>query len=195
MVLALAVFPFFFIACLSGEICSRDERSLWAAFAISSPLGARGQVKAKYYEIFIINSLALIWVTVFDYITAAAYDMTAGIGTSVGLIAMSLSLVLSAVEQPFLMRFGTKAGASIKAMAFGALLMAALVYGLFGDISMFGSVEEFTAWLEALLESESFNRGLTVTLAIEPLLCLAVFYLSYRISCRLYRKGVECYEQ
>lgn len=196
MSLAMAAFPFLAILCVSSESLANEERSIWASFAISSPLGARGQVKSKYYMVFILNSIALVWVVVFDYLFAAIYDdLMAGISTSIGMLTMGASLLLSAIELPLLIRFGIKAGSVYKVILFLVIFIIVGIYLLFGDLSIFGTPEEFSMWLKSLFENEEFIRVLTIFSGIEPMLTLGIYFLSYKLSCKLFCKGVENYER
>ncbi len=196
MTIMVAVFPFFGAYMAASEMGKYEERTVWASFAISSPLGAKGAVTARYYETFLIYSFTLVWVVALDYLNAVIFeDMTAGIGTTIGLAVMCVALLISSFQMAMMTRFGAKMGALWNVAVMMVIMLAVGLYLLFGDLSIFGTREEFLAWLEALLQNEDFLNGLTIFTAIAPLMSLVIFYLSCKLSCRMFCKGVESYEQ
>lgn len=185
---------------LNDELHKADEKRLPVYFAVASPAGVKGYVKSKYITTLLLPFIAMNVCLITDLTAAAILDLrqdvnqaTTFMGIYTGLFMMFI--LLSAIELPFMIRFGVKKGANVKAVIFLSILAAAGIYFLFGDISMFGSMEDF---IQFLLDVMNGKRGGTTLLAISalmPLVTLALYYLSYLLSCKLYLKGVEQLEQ
>ncbi len=185
---------------MNDELHKADEKRLPVYFAIASPAGVKGYVKSKYITTLLLPFIAMNICLMTDLTAAAILDLrqdvtrvTSFMGIYTGLFMTFI--LLSAIELPFMIRFGVKKGANVKAVIFLSILAAAGIYFLFGDISMFGTMENF---IQFLLDVLSGKRGGTTMLAISalmPLVTLALYYLSYLLSCKLYLKGVEQLEQ
>ncbi|MBQ7003981.1 MAG: ABC-2 transporter permease [Oscillospiraceae bacterium] len=185
---------------MNDELHKADEKRLPVYFAVASPAGVKGYVKSKYIRTLLLPFIAMNVCLMTDLTAAAILDLrqdvnraTTFTGIYTGLFMMFI--LLSAIELPFMIRFGVKKGANVKAVIFLGILAAAGIYFLFGDISMFGTMEDF---IRFLLDVMSGKRGGTTMLAISalmPIVTLALYYLSYLLSCKLYLKGVEQLEQ
>ncbi len=190
----------FFAFFVQNEMHKGDEKRLPVCFAIASPVGVKGYVKSKCLSNLILP-FGLMCISLFtDLIAAAIADLQMEDVEPTSFISMimmlfQVTILLNAIELPFMMRFGVKKGANLKAAFFISILAAAGIYFLFGDISMFGSMDDF---MQFLLDVMNGKRGGTTMLAISalmPLVTLALYYLSYLLSCKLYLKGVEQLEQ
>ncbi len=185
---------------MNDELHKADEKRLPVYFAIASPAGVNGYVKSKYLCTLLLPFIAMNICLLTDLTAAAILDLrqdvtqvTSFMGIYTGLFMMII--LLSAIELPFMVRFGVKKGGNVKAVIFLGIFAAAGIYFLFGDISMFGSMEDIIQFLIDVLNGK---RGGTTMLAISallPLVTLALYYLSYLLSCKLYLKGVEQLEQ
>ncbi len=201
----------FFAFMVQNEMHKGDEKRLPVCFAIASPAGVKGYVKSKYLSNLLLP-FGIMCISLFtDMIAGAIVDLqiekieqTSFINMeeaeptsfiSMIMLLFQVIILLNAIELPFMIRFGVKKGANLKAAFFISILAAAGIYFLFGDISMFGSMDDF---MQFLLDVSNGKRGGTTMLAISalmPLVTLALYYLSYLLSCKLYLKGVEQLEQ
>ncbi len=190
----------FFAFFVQNEMHKGDEKRLPVCFAIASPAGVKGYVKSKYLSNLILP-FGLMCISLFtDLIAVAIADLQMEDAEPTSFISMimllfQVTILLNAIELPFMIRFGVKKGANLKAVFFVSILAAVGIYFLFGDISMFGSMDDF---MQFLLDVLNGKRGGTTMLAISallPLVTLALYYLSYLLSCKLYLKGVEQLEQ
>ncbi len=190
----------FFAFMVQGEMHKGDEKRLPVCFAIASPAGVKGYVKSKYLSNLILP-FGLMCISLFtDLIAAAIVDVRTEEVEPTSFISMIMMLflvtiLLNSIELPFMMRFGVKKGANLKAGIFISIIAIAGIYFLFGDISMFGSMDDF---MQFLLDVMNGKRGGTTMLAVSallPLVTLGLYYLSYLLSCKLYLKGVEQLEQ
>lgn len=174
---------------INSEIFRNDESGLWRTFVTSTPQSYIGQVKCKYYFILIINIVVLTLCVVTDIIVLAIHK-TEGVPL-LTLCAMffCFMLIANAIEIPFIIRFGADSGINIKASMIVVVALIAGIYVLFGELSIFLSEK----LMEALIEFFTEGNAMWIPAMVPPLSVL-IYYMSYRISLLLYRKGVENYE-
>ena len=123
---------------------------------------------------------------------AAAVAITGDATISVTLpllIIFSGALLLEALSLPFMVYFGSAQGTNAKGTTLLALGYILGLYILFGDISMF--LEE---GLLAALKSFFTQGNIILMLGIFPYIAMALYYLSFRISVLLFRKGADNYD-
>lgn len=106
-----------------------------------------------------------------------------------------LILFLNAIEIPFIVRFGYRKGVNLKAVIFVLVIAAVGIYFLFGDISMFGSWEDFMQFIIDILNGRRGGTILVAVSALAPFMIGLFYVLSYKISCKMYVKGVEQLDQ
>lgn len=167
-----------------------DEKRNVSSFIISAPGGAKGHIQSKYCTILIIDLMILNCCVMTD---AAACAVSGTTVYSIGAICMlffCINLFFSAFSTPFYIRFGSLHGNGIKYGALGVVILIIGIYGLFGDISfLFG--DDPTA---AIAEFFSGGNALLI-LSLIPAVSVLLYYVSYKISLVMYRKGAENYEQ
>ena len=180
---------------MNGELFTKDERRIWANYAVSLPTSVKGQVKAKYYFVFIVNIIAFFLCTVTEWVIQTAFGATDGMGMMTGFIMLMVCLLMNAVEIPFSTRLGRKVGNYVMVIVFLLFFFIVAVYGLFGDISMFLGEEEIEDLIIKVMEFLMDSEVNAVIMGFEPWVILGLYFLSYKLSCRFYLKGVETYEQ
>lgn len=171
-----------------------DERRAWASFIISTPQAARGQAASKYYFSLIVLIGSAFISYVYDVIACAAGKLDFS-GLSMISSLFFVMLLMLSVEIPFSIRFGSDNGNKYRAMIFILLIFAGMVYLLFGDLSILGEPEKIADSLIKILNGEGLPNGLLILMGIFPYFSTAMFYLSYKLSCRLYTKGIESFEK
>ncbi|MBQ7131422.1 MAG: ABC-2 transporter permease [Oscillospiraceae bacterium] len=188
MVAAFAVF--FIFSMVIPEFFKKDEKGSWSSFAISSPQGAKGQIQSKYIIILIINLAILFTLFVADCIIVAIVGDMAASNLTIYMIIFCSMLAINAVEMPFYVRFGSSKGGNVKAAIISVVIIALMIYALFGDLTIFTG--------ENPIESiyNFFVEGKTIWIvALLPFVAIVLYVASYNISLRLYQKGVESYEE
>lgn len=175
---------------LEQQMFAPDEKRTVSSFIISAPGGAKGHIQSKYCTILIIDLLILNCC----FMTDAAACVVSGTAVySIGAICMlffCINLFFSAFSTPFYIRFGSLHGNGIKYGALGVVILILGIYGLFGDISfLFGNDP-----LEEIAEFLSSGNALLI-LSLIPAVSVLLYYISYRLSLVMYRKGAENYEQ
>ncbi len=184
------IVPFALFSVCSGELFRYDEREKWCCFAASTPQTSKGQVLVKYYFTLAANVVILFLCFLADCLFVALRGDIASSNLVIGYIFFCISLMTNALEFPFYFRFGSEHGGQVKAASVVTVVLLICVYGLFGDIS-FLLDGNFSDTFKNLLSGSAALWAL----ALFPAAAVSAYYLSYRISLRMYRKGMENYGQ
>ena len=193
-VMLYEVIIMFFGYMVTAGIMKYDERRAWAAFIVSTPQAAKGQVASKYYFTLIVLIGTVFVSYIYDVVACAAGNVDFSGLPIISNLFFLLIFILS-VEIPFSIRFGSDNGNKYRAMIFILLLFAGMVYILFGDLSIFGEPEKIAESLIKLINGEGIPDALLIIMGIFPYFSIVMFYLSYKLSCRLYIKGIESFEK
>ena len=181
----------YFLALLLGSILcteffTKDEKRQWHSFAVSLPLGAKGQVQAKYYAVLLVHLMVLLVCFLADAVIVLLTGNVQCTAITVGGIVFCFRMLVMAFEIPFMFRFGAQMGTNVEGVVFAMIFMVGILYGLFGDISFFLQENVWKAFMEWIL-----SGNVIWILALLPYVAAVAYYVSYRISLKLYRKGVE----
>jgi hypothetical protein len=156
-----------------------DEQSNWIRYAMSMPAGRRNVVKARYLSCVIVLLIGAA-VALGAGLAAGAGNkdkqmeslIMVAAGLTVGLLYMDINLVLN-----------YKLGVEKARIWFYVLIMTpALLVGLIARFGFSGE-EEMDAWFSSA--ASALNPAV---LAFIPLIALAGFYLSYRVSLGIVNK-------
>ncbi|MCM1328770.1 MAG: ABC-2 transporter permease [Ruminococcus sp.] len=176
----------------TANFFEEDESKKWAYFITSTPETQAGQIKEKYIFTLLMYVALYVWCTVLADICAvfggSAFIMLA-------FVMFCVMLIAHAIEFPFMVRFGSKAGAQLKTTLLIAVTVAAFEYIFFGDLSIFGSPQAIADFIVRLSDSGAMSDIALVLMAILPYFAVGAYYLSYKISCKLYLKGSEEFER
>lgn len=180
---------FFLTGFFESGLFSHDEKPAAMAFLISTPMGAKHHIQSKYISILLINLAVLFCCFLTDTVAVVIADDVAVSLGSVLLIIFSGNMIIEAFSVPFLVRFGSNHGVGVKGATLGVICAIVGLYVLFGDISMFMEDD----FLESL--ARFFTQGnIVLMLGLFPFVSMGLYYLSYRISLLLFRKGAESYD-
>lgn len=183
-------FTFFVINLVTVEFFRVDESRQWNHFVASTPQTLKGQIEGKYLFLLIVCLVNLFLCLVTDTLIRAVRGSDDLPVLSFGFFFFCLRLLMSALEIPFIIRFGADRGFNLMLLFLGGILLLVGIYALFGDISMFLGDDP----MEILKKLFSTDFMIWV-LALLPYAAVTLYYLSYRVSRRLAAKGVESYEQ
>lgn len=184
------IFTLLFGSMLSSEFFLKDEKRPWCNFAFSLPQTDKGQVAVKYYVVLILHLLVLFICFVTDTITAALYGDVMASGLTAAVVFFCFRILVVAIAIPFMLRFGSTAGMHVEGACLGILVMLGGIYALFGDISFF--LQENVG--DALIAFVTSGNVIWIY-ALLPYFTGVAYYVSYRISLKVYRKGAESYGQ
>ena len=175
---------FLILALINQELFTHDESRLWSLFVSSTPQAAKGQVACKYYMILIENLVLLFYCYLTDVIVICVTDDVAVSAIVVGVFIFCLRIIVYALEIPFIIRFGSNVGVTVKSVLLAFVVLILLCYGLFGDISfLFGDDP-----IAAVYEFVTSGNVIWIA-ALIPYAAAGAYYLSYCISVKLYKEA------
>lgn len=193
-ILGLLFLPMAYL--LSGSLQSsllEDERKVSAYFWCSTPKGMEGVVAAKYWIVFLFSFCVTALVVVIEKTTAAFGKGSSKLAV-IAIILMIIQLFLRSLEMPFVFAFGSKYGNYVKMIVLGMMVLLALAYFLFGRLPDDFSFEHILDFIMKLIYTEGVVKKAKYVIGLLLGLVVLLFYLSYRISCKVYWRGVEEYE-
>lgn len=187
MIHGMCYFLMFFIAgTMNAELFRNDEKQLWQSFVGSTPQGFRGQIQSKYYIILIVNLVVMLTCFVTDCAVILMLNDMGSSATAIIYMIFCVMLIGNAIELPFIIRFGSANGLNIKLCMIILVPLLIGLYALFGDISMFLG-KDFLEVIKAI-----FSTATAIWIqALLPFAAMGLYYGSYRLSLKLYRKGAE----
>ena len=166
-----------------------DDRKLWGYWITATADGYKGFLRVKYEMIFGMIVLFLFSLQFVDMgYCAVAADMGAediGSISSIALLLGFMQILFRAIDIPFTYRFGSKKGSFIKLIC---MVTLAIILGAVLIVS--------AEHIEHIIETarDLFSQNSSLILSVGLVVCLVLYYLSYRITCKLYLKGVEQYD-
>lgn len=185
------LFVFLIISSIQSGIFAHDEKKLWNYYMISTPLGGNAQILSKYYLTFALSFLGYLWGIVCD--TVSMFLTGTYVDTSAFYMSFFfIQIVLRALELPFLIGFGEKHGRTYKIILSTAIIFLAIIYRLFGRIPEFISMEACFQWIFTFFQNETaLSTTMLGTVSLFPYIAVLLYYVSYKISCKLYQRGVN----
>lgn len=175
---------------VSSEFFSKDEKRPWCNFAFALPQTDKGQVAAKYYAVLIWHFALLFLCFIADTIAVLVYGNAVISAVKVAVVVFAFRMLVMAFEIPCMVRYGAATGISVEGGIMGILFMAVGIYALFGDISFFLQENVRDAFWDFLM-----SGNVKWIWALLPYVAGVAYYISYRVSLKMYRKGAECYGQ
>ena len=177
---------------LQTMVLRGDDRKLWGYWITASAEGYKGFLRVKYEMVFGMVVLFLFSLHMFDELFCA---VAADIGltevediSNIGIPLIFLQLLLRAIDIPFTLRYGNKKGSLIK-------LIYSLVFVIILSVVLLTNFCNLSVILFESGENLFTGDHLSLLFGVFAVSVLVIYYLSYRISCRIYLKGVEQYDQ
>ncbi|MBQ8966488.1 ABC-2 transporter permease [Ruminococcus sp.] len=175
-------------------LLAADERKKWAYFVVSTEDGIKKQVGSKYI-LMLLYSVTISFVCIFmNALTADILGEDVPPTSGLILLLFFVQLLIRAINAPFIFAFSSKYGNTVRLAALLIVSAIALVYGLFGDLSI---INMDTMWkklfkaIEKLSESETAIWAQTAFFGV----VIVLYFLSYKLSCKFYLKGAEHYDK
>ena len=195
----VAIECFVFAATIQNSLLFQDEDQKWKRYAIALPESVRGVVAAKYTTMFIVSFCSFVVCVAFD----ALFSFRIGASAERWMIYLCIvfyQLFMRGIELPLAFRFGAKHAAAARTLMVVIFVLVIAVYAFFGDISWImeeGGVAEKLGKVLSALNNESASEyiktlslKILIVYAMIPHLIVAWYYVSFRISCKVYLKGV-----
>lgn len=175
---------------INQHLFQADERRTWQYFALSTPQKEQGQIGSKYILVLLVNLVTLLWLLLLDCVFGHMAEKP-GLSTSSALLLFfSLMLVMDAIEMPFVFRFGSTYGAKYKGYVLLGIFGVVAIYLLYGDISFLRTGDPLSAFL-GKLQGGTMHRFLDLL----PYIAVVLYFLSYCLSLKIMKKGIEAYEE
>lgn len=175
---------------INQHLFQADERRTWQYFALSTPQKEQGQIGSKYILVLLVNLVTLLWLLLLDCVFGHMAEKP-GLSTSSALLLFfSLMLVMDAIEMPFVFRFGSTYGAKCKGYVLLGIFGVVAIYLLYGDISFLRTGDPLSAFL-GKLQGGTMHRFLDLL----PYIAAVLYFLSYCMSLKIMKKGIEAYEE
>ncbi|MDO5156266.1 MAG: ABC-2 transporter permease [Eubacteriales bacterium] len=163
-----------------------EDQSIWQCFVMATPGTMKAQIQSKFCLTIFLNICMLVFCELMDMIACLLFgDMT--VSTAIlPVLLVCWNLTKSAFTLPFMFACGNKQSNAIKLIFFAFIVLLIAVYGLFGDISwaLHGNI------LENIRKFFIEGNGIWI-LGIFPYVAAALYYISYCICLKVYRKGLE----
>ena len=172
-------------------IFEADEKRIWKSYIASSPDGVRLQIASKYVFNAALTLTVVFLLEISFYISGAINGSDVSVCNTILILLASTQFILRAVETPFIVRFGSKMGNMYRMILISVLTTAATMYGLFGDLSVFGGSfgEVLVRFMDIIRDKTSY------ILWFYPVVSLVLYWISCHISYRFYLKGGEHYDK
>ena len=185
----------FYIAGMFQEsLISGDEQKKWAYFITSTDNGIKRMVGSKYIIILIYSMMTAFMCSFMNKLCADIIGQDAPDNTNLILLLFFVQLMCRGFSVPFLFSFGSKKGNTVRLTAVITVIIAGLIYGLFGDLSIINP-EKIWEMLMDMMTDLSQNWKLMLGQAMFFVIVIVMYIVSYKLSCRYYLKGVEHYDK
>ena len=174
---------------LENELLLSDETTGYQQFVLSSPMGAKGQVLSKYYTCLLISLLRAFWCILLTEISNMVTGMENGLLLPV-IVLFYLQILLRAVELPFLFGLGARYGSYVKMCVGMVLVFSVMNHAMYGKnfrLQTFDSLVEYISGFSM----EQLAGGALLAWGLLLAGSLVLFYVSYHLSCRWYRRRMR----
>ena len=186
LVFLIIVILMMFISRFTTSIIANDEQHNAMQFTKSLPLEKNSYIASKYIFIGIMTyvsySLSCVWATV--YISLCANESMSDLAKALMGVLLPLygmMLIIAAIELPFFITFGIKKAGIVKNAIMEILMFLVVGFVLFGNMDLLQNMD-----IEVFIHfAETHSFELIVLNVTQPVTVLTVYYLSYRLTCRI----------
>lgn len=178
-----------FIAMWIQNVIQNDEKSKIHAYLSATPLSKRAYIAEKYVFIgiciYAALSICVIWCIIsMAFLQEGAVLDILMLISSFLIELFSLALIGASIEFPVFVAFGKEKGQMIKTGILEVLAWFAVAFLFFGNLDVLEKVD-----LNRIIEwAKTHSFALMFMAVISPLITLCVYYISYRISVRIYER-------
>ena len=197
------ILMFSFSACsffISGAMASNyfktDERKKWGYYVVSTPNGIAKQMISKYTMVLIMSGITFT-VSLLANILARKLFPQFDIPNVSGvvLIFLFIQLMIRAIETPFIVGLGQKAGEAVKGILMLGLILFAVIYLMFADISWMGSSDHVIEKIFELITKIRFTNFIKTWGGRLVMMSIPLYIVSCFISIKVYVFGIERIEK
>ena len=196
IVLAVLLAAYFGMRLMSAGVFSQDESKRKSVMMAAVPDGTARQIYGKYAVVFMTYALfyvsAFFTDSFFCWIVFRVTGETTLNMNSLLVLMLFVQMFLRSVDMPFLVRFGSKYGKYVLILFYILAAIVLLITILYVPVFE-NMIEVIWDWCIRLMNGELEEEALFIVSLLPPV-SIAAYVISYRISCRLWLKGVANYE-
>lgn len=186
----------FVVSGLMSEVFKGDDKKLWAYFIVSTPQGVKGFIYRKYVIMLLLSIIYMASGTFAETMLATVTYFGTGEEITFNLLTMYAAgvfmlMLIGAFDIPFTVRFGSKKGSLIKMISM--LLLCGIIVGVFCILPE-PAREAIINAFDSLFNGNG-NNTLMLILSLSPYVAFAAFLFSYKVSCKVFMKGVNEYDK
>ena len=172
-----------------GYIIKTDTKKQWGFYGMALPGSAKLIVRAKYMTVFIMYLISYIICVLNDLLIGLFFGKAVDMSLLI-LMFMLFQMFLNAIEMPLAFRFGTDKAVGIRLFITTVVVLIISIYLLFGNIEWLMAVkpDAISSELQRLINSLTLINY--IEMAVFTLLMVLAYYISYCISCKVFRKGM-----
>lgn len=186
---------FFSVSGLLLSVFHGDDKKLWAYFTASVPMGVKKFLYTKYVLSFAMCGLYFVSSYVAENLVATvswfALKKEIISFTGISIIIFFVLLLQNSVSIPMILRFGEKKGSIINIIIILCLAIAAIMALSFIPTEI---QDKVFAWLAGFITGDHGDLT-TLLLGIFPAFSVGAYILSYKVSCKIFMKGVNEYDK
>lgn len=193
--MAALMLPMMVLGSIETGIIQTDEGAGKKAYVMSLPVSKRQYVASKYIFVlisyYVALSVSVIWAQFVNGCMEEALQ-DSFLMDAMGLTPLWIQVLLlaSAIELPFFINVGVKAGNAIKTSILVVVFFAMFGYMLFGNMAVMDNIS-IAALIDWMEEHKIFTMALNVS---GPVIAGGLYYLSYRIAASLFERR-ECRDE
>lgn len=195
MRLASIAIGFLIVSSLLLSVFHGDDKKLWAYFTASAPMGVNKFLYTKYVLSFAMCGLYFVSSYFAETLLATVSWFALGEElvsfTSIFIIIFFALILQNSFSIPMMLRFGEKKGSIINLIVILCLAIAAvLVLSLIPREIQ----DRVFAWLAGFITGD-YGDVTMLLLGIFPGFSVGAYILSYKVSCKIFMKGVNEYDK
>lgn len=173
----------------AGKIMGNDDKNKIKGYLAAMPLGKNAYVASKYLFLaiaaYVMLTMDLVWGIVYAAFCREGriLDIASMLNSFLVSIIL-LALFLAAIELPLNFSLGKENAMRVMVVFWTVIALGVIGYLMFGDLTVIAGwdITVFVKWLE------KHPTGVLIFQGFQPVIILILYYLSYRLSCKLYRK-------
>lgn len=186
---------FFSVSGLLLSVFHGDDKKLWAYFTASAPMGVKKFLYTKYVLSFAMCGLYFVSSYVAETLLATVSWFALGEEimsfTSIFIIIFFALILQNSFSIPMMLRFGEKKGSIINLIIILCLAIAAILVLSFIPREI---QDKVFAWLANFMTGDHSDLTMLL-LGIFPGFSVGAYILSYKVSCKIFMKGVNEYDK
>lgn len=205
LVLMLDILIIINASVLCNEVIKTDKERVWGYYGVALPGSEKSVVAAKYMTVFILYFITFLITELLGVIVGLFANELVNWSMPVLYIIM-FGVLLRAVEMPLAFRFGADKANGIRILLTTVIVLIIGIYLGFGNIewlmgengilkNLIAAIEEDQNVIEtAKNEISGILAKMTywsiILSSLFPHVVVILYCISYRVSCKVYKKGV-----